>query len=181
MNSSWIQHDFSPLCLCRKFTCSIIEWKLGFIHVVYSGSFTHVKFYFKVDRSTIHKYFLHKYFWYWLKQYRCIVWLFLWNISWTKINCQSSGWFSMKIYITNNNFLSMTVYLPLHNYIWHHMNYLKSINNIPAQFFRYFFSFLLLFYMGSRYDKYNYFWYYRPSAIRPITSLFKMYISVIFY
>ena len=41
---------------------------------------------------------LHKYFWYWLKQYKCVVWLFLWNMFWKKINCQSLEWFNIFFY-----------------------------------------------------------------------------------
>ena len=41
---------------------------------------------------------IHKYFGYWLKQYKCTAWLFLRNISWKKINFQSSVWFTNNIY-----------------------------------------------------------------------------------
>ena len=48
---------------------------------------------------------LHKYFWYWLKQYTCIV-------SWKEVNFQSSGWFWGKknIYMINNYFCPITLY-----------------------------------------------------------------------
>ena len=40
---------------------------------------------------------LHKYFWFWLKQYKCVVWLFLWNISWKKNK------FQLGIYLWGKN------------------------------------------------------------------------------
>ena len=57
-----------------------------------------------------------KYYWYWLMQYKCIVWLFLWNVSWNKINCYSSSvWYGNDNCIINNIFSFVTLYQMLYN------------------------------------------------------------------
>lgn len=50
-------------------------------------------------------------------------------------------WFSINIFIIDNIFCSVTLYLLLYNDIWYHVSYLKSI---LAQLFH-----NLLFYMNS--------------------------------
>ena len=61
----------------------------------------------KLDRFT--KNIFYKKFWYLLKQYRCIVWLFLWNISWRKLIVGVLDGVII-IYLLNKNICSITLY-----------------------------------------------------------------------
>ena len=59
-----------------------------------------------------------------------------------KENELCSVWFINNIYMMNNTFCSITLYLLLYQYnnlflLWYRVNYLKYTNTISAQFFHY--------------------------------------------
>ena len=88
-----------------------------------------------------------------------------------EINCQSSGWFSNNIYMSNNNVCSVTLHYLLYNNIWQQVNYFKQTNNIHVHLL-----FVVLY--ETRYDQYNqynYHLYYKPSIIDPFTLNMKLF------
>ena len=93
------------LCFDKNFERYRLSYQNKGHAVVYRNMNNYVQmlendhFIIKVDKWE----YLHKYFWYGLKQYKYIVWLFFWNISWKKIHFQ-------KLCIKNIHSCSITLY-----------------------------------------------------------------------
>ena len=132
-----------------------------------------------VDKSTMRIFYINISDIDYIKQFKCVVWIFLWNISWKKINLQSCGWLTNNIYMMNNNVCSITLlgaaclkiykgnlfvlsgYGRYLNEKW----YSFYIFTISPQLFRY-----LKFYMKpDMIYTHIFFWYYIPSVIDPFT------------
>ena len=98
----------------------------------------------------------------WLKECKCIAWLFLWNISRKKINCQCFGWFSNIIYMINNNIWSITLAATS----WYIVS--QKLSQIYKQYPCSILSLIVVLY-DTRYDQYYFVRYYRHSIIDPLT------------